>query len=264
MWVATIDSIGSELEIDNYPYILFEKGDKIRILNNISDAIYKLSCIAATDLGFSVIRSIVDANRTVKVRDVFRTKASFYYPMGYNVNHPGEGLRADYVGEPWKSFIEEGSFSGEIALGHEIFHAYQDLSDHERIKIAHYMSALTTVIKYDKFKSITNITSVEKGAVFFANYIRSVLGYEFMRLTYDFYDLTFSGDEKVYNKNMEKINNWTYIHSNEKNTGFMWKYEKSYNGGEKKTFYIEAGVDENDYFTYDIYKSWEEYLESFK
>ena len=156
-----------------------------------------LEKIRATDVGSVVINTLDNHHERVVIREIYKTKDSGFEETT-NELKLGSVLFADN--------IEGGSTDEFLTLAHEIYHAFSDLTNSNGI-----------------FKnSITSIQQLEYTAVYFANYIRSVYGYDKFRLKYSGKGLTTFGNGSIFKSTSESFFNPHY----EKITGFKVEPEQ--------------------------------------
>jgi len=90
--------------------------------------------------------------------------------------------------------IEGGSISGMLTLAHEIFHAFQE-----------HNNKIEYVSGFGGRTFIGNRKEIERNAVKFANYIRSVYGYSLLRHKYSPWYFFKDKNEEYFNEKLEKI-----------------------------------------------------------
>ncbi|WP_348768702.1 hypothetical protein [uncultured Bacteroides sp.] len=102
---------------------------------------------------------------------------------------------------------------------------------------------------------------LERGAVGFENYLRSVYGDSKMRVRYNG---LVGGEEgkfrpPFFNLDQEKITNFTSLGNNEKKTSFGFSFEKKSKKSDTSKYYLIVSSDENNNFNYQLYSEEEEY-----
>jgi hypothetical protein len=220
-------------------------GQIVKIANNAAGALDNLARIIATNLGQSVINRLISSNQTYTANSVFWTNSSKYDEKNHDIY---------YVGTPWISNFDGGSASSQIAMSHELFHAYQDE---------------TNQIRYYNEK-ISNMPDLESGAVSFENYIRQSYGDTQYRERYGSF---LKGDFHQFSTN-EKISNFTTLGNNSDKTSYGFSYTKTtttavnYLGNTRipketkittSTYYVVVNVDKDKKFNYQIYTSEDAY-----
>jgi hypothetical protein len=209
-------------------------GRDIRIANNTAGALLNLAKIAATSYGQTVLNQLVASNRTYTAKSVFLSRSSKY-----------EDRIINYVENTWLSDIDGGSASNELIMGHEIYHAYQD----DNFQIHWYKG------------KIGNVLEMERGAVGFENYLRSVYGDTPLRERYE----RLKGGEKgsfnpyFFRRDGESISNFTSLGNNEKKTSFGFSFDKKTSKLESQKYYIIVTSDENEKFNFQIYMTEDRY-----
>ena len=123
-------------------------GNKLRVANNASGVMYNLGKIVATHKGRMVVDRMITSAKTYTLDGTFWTMSSSYDYKSRTIS---------YVRNPWHSKVDGGSLSSAIAMGHELFHGFQD----DIGKIRRYEGVIKGVI------------FLEAAAVVFANYLRS-------------------------------------------------------------------------------------------
>lgn len=209
-------------------------GKVVNIANNREGALKNLAKIVATTYGQEILNSLIKSQSTYKMKSVFWSGSSKY-----------ENETVYYVGDTWLSSIDGGSASNEVIMGHEAYHAYQD----ESRQISWYKG------------KIGNVLELERGAVGFENYLRSVYGDSKMRVRYSGLVGGEEGKFKplFFNLNQEKITNFTSLGNNEKKTSFGFSFEKKSKKSDTSKYYLIVSSDENNNFNYQLYSKEEEY-----
>lgn len=209
-------------------------GKVVNIANNTEGALKNLAKIVATTYGQKILNSLIKSQSTYKMKSVFWSGSSKY-----------ENETVYYVENTWLSSIDGGSASNEVIMGHETYHAYQD----ESRQISWYKG------------KIGNVLELERGAVGFENYLRSVYGDTKMRVRYN--GLVGGEEGKFrplfFNLDQEKIANFTHLGNNEKKTSFGFSFEKKSAKSDTSKYYLIVSSDENNNFNYQLYSDEEEY-----
>lgn len=92
-------------------------GNKLRVANNASGVMYNLGKIVATHKGRMVVDRMITSAKTYTLDGTFWTMSSSYDYKSRTIS---------YVRNPWRSKVDGGSLSSAIAMGHELFHGFQD------------------------------------------------------------------------------------------------------------------------------------------
>ena len=92
-------------------------GNKLRVANNASGAMYNMAKIVATSGGRVVADRMIGSGKTYNLEGTFWTGSSSYDYKSRTIS---------YVKNPWRSRVDGGSLSSATAMGHELFHGYQD------------------------------------------------------------------------------------------------------------------------------------------
>ena len=103
---------------DPVDFIGLTEASEIRVTNNEEGAIENIARIAATNIGCVVLNHLIDSNKLYPLVAVFFTEKSVYDHINDNA--------IKYVKKPsYKEIPKDGgAFNSMIAMGHEIFHAY--------------------------------------------------------------------------------------------------------------------------------------------
>jgi len=128
----------------NSPILLKDTdGKQIIVSANRAKAIKDLARIGATKRGFGMIQTLMARGRT-RIGSVFFTTSSQY---------DTKTQRLDYAQDPWSSQIDGSIINSYLILGHELRHAYGNVSH-----------------------GVTGQVPMERDAVNFGNYMRKAYG----------------------------------------------------------------------------------------
>ncbi len=213
-------------------------GQVVRIANNIAGSLEIYAKIAATSQGAGMMSRLTGSQNVYEAKSIFLTFGSDYN------DHTGE-IR--FGGNPWLPRLDGGSVSGMTNAGHETYHAYQD----DTGQVSRYNGEMR------------NVVGLEKGAVRFENYLRSVYDDGPMRESYSGLPGG-QGARGVFmpghsNTEREKITNFTAIGNNEGKTSFGFSYDKQVGKGNAQTYYIVVSVDDKKNFNFQIYNTEDAY-----
>lgn len=187
IWIYYEDENGDSQKVEYNPNMKIEGSDFLR--NTISN----LHKIYATEDGKTMLDEIIGApSFEVDIHEALFTITSEY---DFDKN------RLQYDDDA-STIAEDGVINGMIALGHELDHSYEDLKG-------------SYPFNFEEEKNI------EKSAVYFGNYLRSVYGSNQLRTSYSKYSLDFSDDSDTYNSKGEKIINYKHT------TNWLGKQDKS-------------------------------------
>jgi RHS repeat-associated protein len=212
-------------------------GRRIKIANNAEQALANLAKIAVTFRGSAVLDRLINSKQTYSVKGVFFSSSSTYDDVENTVN---------YVKSPWINNVDGGSISSELAMGHELYHAYQD----DLFMIQHYNGEM---------KGRKNL---EEGAVGFTNYLRQSWGQLPLRNTYKSMAAKYGRFNPQYFSAEAKYENFHSLGNNKDETSHGYSYNTTiYQDGGKKTAtkYIIVTKDKDKTFTYRIYDNEDAY-----
>ncbi len=204
-------------------------GNKLRVANNASGVMYNLGKIVATHKGRMVVDRMITSAKTYTLDGTFWTMSSSYDYKSRTIS---------YVRNPWHSKVDGGSLSSAIAMGHELFHGFQD----DIGKIRRYNGVIKGVI------------FLEEAAVGFANYLRSSWDEGPIRSKYgglsNFTPFFFPDDAK--------ISGFTKIDSSQDGNKAGFSYVST-SGDISATFYIEVYIDKDQNIHYRHFDNEEDY-----
>ena len=225
---------------------------EIRIKNNMEGAIENIAKIAATTFGFEVLNHLIKKKELYRLVSVFFTLRSSYNPDNNKIRYVGDPLYNEFP-------LDGGALNSMIAMGHEIFHAY----DHSR-----------KVFNNKNAKNRRYVT--EPRAVSFENYLRNAYSISPYRNQY-----TLNGEiiKDFYHKfgGGEKITGFKKLDNNSEKTSYSFSYTKTiteYKNPSKKignlpileierttssNFYIIVTIDNNKSVSFTIFTTEDEY-----
>lgn len=215
------------------------EGKSIRIRRNKTRAIKDLARIAATSRGQDYLKTLIGGD---KLGEAFETEYRLE-PVSIRNKAGFDGQYIKYLDRPW--FSVGGGSKDEFALmGHEIRHAF-DYSNH------------VLIMKKNGESRIGRIPS-EENAVTFENYLRSVFGIEKLRTRYS--GLTGRSDfnPKTTPYLFEQVRDFRQINEDEDNYRYGYRYISTING-ESSTYYLYLGIDNNDFFYFNVFDNEEDY-----
>ena len=204
-------------------------GNKLKIANNASGAMYNMAKIVATSGGRMVADRMIGSGKTYNLEGTFWTGSSSYDYKSRTIS---------YVKNPWRPRVDGGSLSSATAMGHELFHGFQDDTGN--------------MGRYDG--AVKGITRLEEGAVGFANYLRSSLFEGPIRFHYD----GLSDFSPAFFPVDAKISEFSNIHSckDANKAGFSYV---STSGDTSATHYIEVYIDKDQNINYRFYDNEKDY-----
>lgn len=210
-------------------------GQRIRIANNTQGALTNLAKIAATPGGQMVVNRLINSAQVYNAKGVFSSFFSDYDEGNKTVR---------YVKSPWMN-ADGASLTSEIAMGHELYHAYQDD---------------LMAIRYNSEGGVRNRIALEEGAVGFANYLRISLGEYPLR---DQYKGLPGGEKGKFSphfgmRTTEKYSDFTQLGHNSNKTSYGFSYNVT-SGKNISTMYIVVSQDKDKNFSYNIYRTEDEY-----
>ena len=173
-------------------------GRIIHLANNYAGGIENIARISVTSLGSQVISHLIQSN------DVYTLNSKlFTTDSGYDSNN----LNINYVGNPWRRGlpVDGGSFNSMLAMGHELFHAY----DHSNRLFNSSNAAYRKDI-------------IEPRAVSFANYLRQSYSLLPLRERYG----NIKGNFHQFAGN-ESISDFTKLGNNQDKTSYGFSYTKT-------------------------------------
>ena len=173
-------------------------GRIIHLANNYAGGIENIARISVTSLGSLVISHLIQSN------DVYTLNSKlFTTDSGYDSNN----LNINYVGNPWRRGlpVDGGSFNSMLAMGHELFHAY----DHSNRLFNSSNAAYRKDI-------------IEPRAVSFANYLRQSYSLLPLRERYG----NIKGNFHQFAGN-ESISDFTKLGNNQDKTSYGFSYTKT-------------------------------------
>ena len=221
-------------------------GRVVRLANNYAGGMENIAKIAATSFGSQVLSHLIGKSDVYTLKSTFWTTSSKYNP---------ENLDIKYVADPWRTEVGGGAFNSMIAMGHEMFHAY----DHSNY-----------LFKSSNSGYAKNIA--EPRAVSFENYLRNSFS---LSPTRDGYGII-KGNFHQFPSN-EKISDFTTLGNNSDKTSYGFSYTKtttiveSYKKGflgiripdktrtETTTHYMTVSRDKSNNTSFQIYDDEDEY-----
>ena len=214
-------------------------GQKVRINNYYNNAVSNYAQIAATQMGNNMLSYLENQVETYSLNSTFLRSSSSYNPQNRTIS---------YVGSPWfkKVPYDGGYLNSMVAMGHELFHAY----DHA--------SGLFN-------KDNVNKNYLEPRAVSFGNYLRQAFSLQPLREKYS----NIKGDFHQ-NFGNDKITNLINLDSGNNKYGYsfdrtQYNYVVESNGlprlinTDTTKFYMIINIDDNNNITHQIYNSKSEY-----
>ena len=215
-------------------------GREIIISDNTKNALTKLAQIAATKSGRTRLNSLIGSPHQYTMKSIFFTQNNVYDPQGQK----GRARTIYYASSSWR-FRSEGGAPGSMYLaGHEIDHAYS----HEK----------------ERYSATTR--ELERSAVKFGNYLRSVHGEKNMRTSYGGAG-RFSDNPKSYNSFNEKVTKFKENLSIETENGSTilgFSYETSTGDGDSTTEYMLSVSTEDGTYAYRRFTDKKEYDKAVK
>lgn len=172
VWIYYKDEDGKRQKILYTPGMKYEGNNEF-----VANSVNNLHKIYATDKGKEVLDLLTSPDQLVKVKE-----AGSKWGTNYNFNTN----TLKYDDNAKDGSVGGGTYNALVGLTHELKHAHQDAQGWNPVS--------------RKVES-----NMEKDAVNFTNYMRSVYGMEKMRTRYTSYGLSFSGNENAYNPSGEKV-----------------------------------------------------------
>lgn len=211
-------------------------GRRLKVTNNASGAMYNLAKIAATSTGRKVANQMIRSRQTYNLEATFWTGSSSYDDRSKTIY---------YAKNPWIK-ADGGSLTSAISMGHELFHGFQD----DNHQIGRYKGVL---------KGVTNL---ERGAVGFANYLRTAWSEGPTRMKYDGLP---GGSENEFNPTYfpveEKISEFSNIDSSKDGSRAGFSFVST-SEETSTTYYIEIYIDKNQNLNLRFYDNEKEYREA--
>ena len=174
-------------------------GRIVRLANNFSGGKENIARIAATSMGAQVMTHLINQREVYTLNATFLTRSSTYNPGSRTIS---------YVRNPWYSELPSrhggGAFNSMIAMGHEVFHAFD-----------HSMGAISSTGQFNR-------NFMETRAISFENYLREAYSLSPLRDGYS----GMRGNFRQFSPN-ERISNFTTIGHNADRTSYGFSYTKT-------------------------------------